>query len=82
MLLPLTNALWIVVCLAFVVGPSGGLEWISAANEDVQIQSQIAAVADDYVDLDPVRIHYLKRPRNNSFKSQNQSNKCSIFDLL
>ena len=58
MLLPL----WIVVlCLAFV-GPSGGLELISAANEDVQIQSHIAAAADDYVDLDPVRINCLSGP--------------------
>jgi len=50
-----------VLCLAFV-GPSGGLELISAANEDVQIQSHIAAAADDYVDLDPVRINCLSGP--------------------
>lgn len=64
MVLPLTKALWIIVCsslVAFIVGPSDGLELISAANEDVRIESarsQIAAATDDYVDLDPVRIFF------------------------
>lgn len=55
----LTNALWIIVCSSLLAGQSGGLELISAANEDVRIESarsQIAAEPDDYVDLEPVRI--------------------------
>jgi hypothetical protein len=81
MLLPLTNALWIAACLAFV-GSSGGLELISAASEDEQIESarsQIAVGAEDYVDLDPVRISYMSGTRNKCINIKSVGNVSKYF---